>query len=490
MNHTGSIIVDDSSAAAIAALLRVEATQGHAPAIAVAVVDGGRIVHSACHGSIGDQPVTEHTRFRIASMTKSFTAALVLALRDDGELNLDDPIAMHVPQLTSLTPPTTDSRTITVRDLLTMSAGLATDDPWADRQLAATPADMDDLFHTGATFAAAPGVDMNYSNYGYAMLGRMIERLTGVGCSQAITERVLVPLGMHETTFDLDAVDRSAVSIAEPHRVIDDTAFHEGFEPLADGGFAAMGGLWSTTADLAIWIGFFADAFPPRSNDDPYSAVLSRASRREMQQLHRADTPPTLHHGPDGRLRQITLGYGMGLNRLHHLDVGPIVSHSGGLPGYGSHMRWLPECGVGFVALANVTYSPMRMLSLAVMEALIDAGVLTMAPARHDDSLLRPAATALAHLISDWDDGVARTLFADNMLKDEPIEHYRRSSAALVERHGRLTLRSLAPISRTEADAVLAGERGSVKLEIQLGSMVPPLVQWYGAESLPDEEST
>jgi CubicO group peptidase (beta-lactamase class C family) len=82
---------------------------------------------------VGEEaPPDADTGFRIASMTKSFTAATIVGLRDGGLLALDDPIARHVPELAELRGPTADSPVITIRHLLTMSAGLATDDPWGD----------------------------------------------------------------------------------------------------------------------------------------------------------------------------------------------------------------------------------------------------------------------------------------------------------------------------------------------------------------------
>src|SRR5204863_4720281 len=80
--------------------------------------------------------VTPDTTFRIASMTKSFTALSILKLRDEGKLSLDDPVARYVPALAGLPYPTKDSPTLTIRHLLTHSEGFPEDNPWGDRQLA------------------------------------------------------------------------------------------------------------------------------------------------------------------------------------------------------------------------------------------------------------------------------------------------------------------------------------------------------------------
>ena len=106
------------------------------------------------------------TVFRIASMTKCFTAATILLLRDEGRLRLDDPVRRHVPELAGWAPPTADRGPITIRQLLTMSAGLPTDDPWGDRQQGLPLDRFARLLAAGPTFAWPPGIMFEYSNLG------------------------------------------------------------------------------------------------------------------------------------------------------------------------------------------------------------------------------------------------------------------------------------------------------------------------------------
>ena len=167
--------------------------------------------------------------------------------------------------------------------------------------------------------------------------------------------------------------------------------------PLADGGFAAIGGLWSTVHDVARWVGFLADAFPPRDEQD--DGPLCRASRREMQQVHRArrSTFDTAANRLDAG------GYGYGLVVTHDLRFGHIVSHSGGLPGFGSDMRWLPDRDFGVVALANLTYAPMRAMTGDLLEHLDDHGELPPPHAIPLSEALDAACGGLERLLGDWD---------------------------------------------------------------------------------------
>ena len=122
-------------------LYRRHATNEHIPGLVYGVLLDGQLVHVGTHGTanrIDDIPVHRSTRFRIASMSKSFTAMAILQLRDTGRLQLDDPVEKHLRQFRKVRPLTTDSPRITLRHLLQMDVGFPQDDPWGDRKLAET----------------------------------------------------------------------------------------------------------------------------------------------------------------------------------------------------------------------------------------------------------------------------------------------------------------------------------------------------------------
>ena len=138
------------------------------PGVVFGVVVDTQLVFSDSFGTrvAGDVlPIDEHTVYRIASMTKSFTAAAILSLRDSGQLRLDDQISSWVPELEGLIYPSTDANEITIRELLTMSVGWPQDDPWADRQLYRDDASMSGLYRHGVTFSNPPGTTFEYSNF-------------------------------------------------------------------------------------------------------------------------------------------------------------------------------------------------------------------------------------------------------------------------------------------------------------------------------------
>ncbi len=153
------------------------------PGFAYGVLIDGRLVHTGAAGFrdlAAKAPVDADTVFRIASMTKSFTAMAILRLRDDGRLGLDDPADRYVPELAALAYPTADSPRITIRHLLTHAEGFPEDNPWGDRQLAATDAEMTAMIRRGIPFSTSPGTAYEYSNFGFAILGRIVARAAGM----------------------------------------------------------------------------------------------------------------------------------------------------------------------------------------------------------------------------------------------------------------------------------------------------------------------
>ena len=227
----------------------------------------------------------EESIFRIASMTKSFTAAAVLSLRDAGKLRLDDPVTPWVPEIEQLVYPSADSAEITIHDLLTMSAGWPQDDPWADRQLYRDDASMSGLYRHGVTFSNPPGITFEYSNYAYIVLGRIVSRVSGEPAIDYIDRGLLKPLGMKSTTRQPGAIADS--KRAQGYRWEDEQLREE--QPLASGGdVAAFAGLCSTIRDLSRWVGFSLSPGLRETNPTTrhcHALPGARCSRRDVGSL-------------------------------------------------------------------------------------------------------------------------------------------------------------------------------------------------------------
>ena len=326
----------------------------HVPGMVWGIVRDGRLVHVKAAG-IQDleqkRPVTADTRFRIASMSKAFTALAILKLRDDGRLSLDAPVEDYVPELKGWRYPTADSPKIRVRDLLTHTPGFVTDDPWGDRQTPMPEDEFTRLLAAGVPFTRPPGTAMEYSNLGYALLGRIIGSVAKQPYADYVKGLVFTPLGMSSTTYDVlrSPADQRALG----YRWEDDGWKLE--PTMAHGAFGAMGGIETTANDYAKWIAFLLSGWPPRDGAD--TGPVRRATLREMARGWNVPTQRTRPGDAGPGACQMPAGYAMGLGAALDCDLGLTLSHGGGYPGYGSHMLLLPEHGVGVFAFANRTYA-------------------------------------------------------------------------------------------------------------------------------------
>ncbi|HTQ94385.1 MAG TPA: serine hydrolase domain-containing protein, partial [Streptosporangiaceae bacterium] len=260
--------------------------RGGQPGLAYGIVAGGELVHAAGLGvrHLGGPAPDADTVFRIASMTKSFTASVILTLRDDGVLKLDDLAGDYVPELSGWPPVSPDSARISIRHLLTMTAGFPTDDPWGDRQQGLPLEEFAEFLAKGVSFNCAPGTRFEYSNLGYAILGRVITAVIGMAYPDYVRHRLLKPLGMTRTgyeaqEFELPRQAAGPAGVARGYRRSPGGWSEVAFDPA--GAFAPMGGIFSCVRDLTRWVAGFAAAFPPGGDDETHP--VRRASRREMQ---------------------------------------------------------------------------------------------------------------------------------------------------------------------------------------------------------------
>ena len=349
----------------------------------------------------GNQPATPQTIFRIASMTKSFTALAILALRDESKLSLDDAVTRHIPEFAGVTLPTRDAPAITIRHLLTHSEGFAEDNPWGDRQLAIPDRTLGDWLKQGLPFSTSPGTAFEYSNYGFALLGRIVSNVSGMPFGDYIRTRILMPLGMRSTMWDTG--DVPADRIAHGYRRNGERWIRE--TPLAHGSFGAMGGLYTSTDDLARYVAFMLSAWPPR--DDAEAGPVRRSSVREMQQGQRHSGLAVFRSAPDAPLTVRSSAYAYGLGSTQDCRFRMTVAHGGGLPGFGSTMQWLPDYGVGVIVLANVTYAGAGGIGRDILEKLAATGALQPRTLPASAPLLATRA-AITALVNQWSDRLSR----------------------------------------------------------------------------------
>jgi CubicO group peptidase (beta-lactamase class C family) len=463
-------------------LFRDYATAQHIPGAAWGLIVDGKLVHIGVTGFrdiAANSPVDSNSVFRIASMTKSFTAVSILKLRDQGKLSLDDPAEKYVPELAALKYPTTDSPKITIRNLLSHSEGFPEDNPWGDQQLSQTDAQMTAMLREGIPFSNAPGMAYEYSNYGFAILGRIVSRVSGMPYKDYVAKEILGPLGMGSTTLEPASV--AANRLAQGYRWEDD---QWKLEPqLPDGAFGSMGGMLTSLHDLGTWVSQFLAAYPPR--DGAETGPIKRSSLREMQTISRPRTP-SVTRDASGSVALFAGGYAYGLRVSANCLFGQIVAHTGGLPGFGSLMMWLPDYGVGIIAFGNRTYSGWTGTADRAFARLAETGALQPREPVPAAALLS-AKEAATRLVMKWDDRLADSLAAVNLFLDRSRDRRQADVASLLQKVGPCRAADSFDVveNALRGQWVMPCARGALRVSITLAPTMPPRVQFLDVAEQP-----
>ncbi|GHH91392.1 serine hydrolase domain-containing protein [Streptomyces capillispiralis] len=376
--------------------IAVAQSEGRAPSLVASVVRGGQAVWTGARTSVEGHAPDEDVQYRIGSITKTFTAVLVLRLRDEGLLDLSDPLEKHLPG--------TGVGEATIVELLAHSGGLAaeTPAPWWERTSGALRPGLADVL--GERPLVHPvGRRFHYSNPGYALLGALVEKLRDGRWEDVLRREVLEPLGLH----------RTSVHPRTPHA--GGWAVHPWAdvmlpEPLEDLGLMAPAGqLWSTAGDLARFAAFLL------KGDDQ---VLSAESVREMR------TPAAAVEAAD-----VASGYAYGLGlELRHQHGRALVGHTGSLPGFLACLTIDEADDVSAVVLANCTSGPAPFTVAADLVRIVaEAEPCIPAPWQP----LREADPAPLELVGQWYWGTyafALRLSADGLLALEPLSGNGRAS--------------------------------------------------------------
>ncbi|RJO78081.1 class A beta-lactamase-related serine hydrolase [Nocardia panacis] len=328
-----------TTARALTHRLAVEQSHYRVPSLLAAVVRAGKPAWWDARGRVDGSAPTTDTQYRIGSITKTMVGVLVLRLRDEGKLDLSDPLDRHVPGAAM------GNRTIA--QLLSHTAGVRAESPgdWWERTEGGDWAELNTELEGAATVLPA-GRRYHYSNVGYAALGELVARLRGRDWYDAVRAEVLAPLGMDRTTPAPVAPHATGWAV---HPWADVTLP----EPAHDhGAMGAAGQLWSTADDLARWAIFLG------GDTDP---VLSKDTWEEMRQ------PATVVDDETW-----TDGHGLGVQLRRH-NGRELIGHGGAMPGFIATVWADPADNTGVLFLSNTTYGGIRgQLDLGMLDLLAE----------------------------------------------------------------------------------------------------------------------
>ncbi|WP_068923680.1 serine hydrolase domain-containing protein [Planobispora rosea] len=347
----------ESTARALLRRIAVEQAGSRLPSLAAAVVRDGRIAWFGARGRVGGAAPTEATQYRIGSITKSMVAVVVMRLRDEGRLDLLDPVGKHIPG--------TPVGEVTVAQLLSHTAGLTAEPPgqWWERTPGMPFEELLALLGP-ETSRHRPGRRYHYSNLGFGLLGELVARHRGTDWARAVREEILEPLGMRDTTTRPRAPHATGYAVHPWADVLLPEPEHDAVA------LAPAGQIWSTPADLARWAAFVAG---------DTGGVLAESTLAEMRE------PATVDDGDAW-----TGGYGLGL-QLARAGGRRLAGHTGSMPGFLATVWADPADRTGVLFLANATSGVSRTLLtdlLAVLDEHEPRLPAEWAPAEVDPGLL------------------------------------------------------------------------------------------------------
>ncbi|MGP0068601.1 MAG: serine hydrolase domain-containing protein [Isosphaeraceae bacterium] len=312
------------------------------PGLSLTIVREGKVVLAKGYGerSLEDEaPVEPQTVFAVGSVTKQFTCACILLLAEDGKLSVDDKVAKFYPNLTR-------AGDISLYDLMAHTSGYADFYPldFVDRRLR-EPIREDALLaeYAGSELDFEPGERYSYSNTGYTLLGRVVEKVSGKPMAQFLKERILDPLGMTHSAFEPGpdvkgrAQGYTSFALGPPEPAVLESK----------GWLAAAGGLWSTGPDLARW-----------------DLALMGGRVLETGSLRFMSTPKTLNSGQ-------STGYGCGLN-IRRVEGETIWTHGGSISGFLTTNTMIPRTRSAVILLTNSEHLNPGAIHGTVLQLLVD----------------------------------------------------------------------------------------------------------------------
>lgn len=371
------------------------------PNLVVGVLADGKLAWTKGLGRrtpAAPEPPDARTVFRIGSVTKVFTGALVLRLRDEGKLDLDAPAARYLPELAEVVYPTRDSPPITVRHLVTHTSGLPRDGTLSFARSDREVTEQDVLAALrGARLDFAPGTRTTYSNLAMAAAGLVVARIAGEPIEQAMARHLFAPLGIARAAWSGAAVPEAA--LATGHK-----GAAKAFAPVATaahwklGRSAAMGGLYLDLEDFSRFAAFELSAWPPRG--EPERGPLRRASVRESQL-------------PAGFGVERPL-FGVNWGVVDDPKLGHFVFHTGSTQDYSATIFLLPRRGLGVVAMTGCGEAQ-RLDALG--KRLLELASEASPPP--EPALAAPVEEALGKILAlmkDPSEAAVQALFAPSML--------------------------------------------------------------------------
>ena len=444
----------------IEAIFKNHAEENHYPGFVYGVLVDDSLIFSGAVGSndkSGQQSVTLESQFHIASMTKSFVAMAIFKLRDEGQLSLEDDASKYIPELGGLEYLTRDAPPISIKNLLTMTAGFPEDNPWGDRQLDLNDEEFIRFVKKGISFSGIPSGGFEYSNLGYALLGVVVSRISGTTFQRYITDQILKPLGMNNTYWDY--ADVPVKELVQGYRWEDEQLLEEPM--LHTGAFGAMGGLITSMSDFSKYVAFHLSAWPARNEIE--SGPIKRSSVREMHAPNTFVMRAKATNSKDEPC-PIVIGYAYGLGMRKDCTALVQIGHSGGLPGFGSNYIFYPDFGIGIMSFSSLTYSSASRVNSEVSSVIFEKGDLSRRKMRVS-RVLNERTEQVVKFVQSWDIDLGDRILAENFYLDQSREHRKKEADEVLVLAGAIvSVEPIVPFNQLRGRFIMHGEKGDIRV--------------------------
>lgn len=448
--------------------------QNHLSSVSYAVLVDGKIVHQSNKGIVNyktNKIADNQSVYRIASMSKSFASVAILQLRDAGKLKLDDPVWKYIPELKGQKY-SADSPEITVRHLLTHAAGFPEDNPWGDRQLGISEAEMLKMFKKGISFSNEAGITYEYSNMGFAMLGQIIKNVSGQSYQSYIIDKIWKPLGMKNTYWDYTKVPDN--QLVRGYRWLREQYIEQPFE--GDGAYGIMGGILTSIEDFAKYMAFHQKAYRV---DAPNSPILKKSSLKEMHFPANFGSMNNRGYTGSGEPCNNVSFYGYGLRIDQNCNQIRSIGHSGGLPGFGSDWKIMPQYGIGIVTFTNGTYGSAALMNNQMVPYIIEKAGISQIPFPVSP-ILKQRQNELVKLLPSWENAEKTGIFAENFFMDYFPDLLKAEAEGIFEKAGKIVkVNEIVPENALRGKFLIECEKGNVEVSFTMSPENPPLIQAY-----------
>jgi CubicO group peptidase (beta-lactamase class C family) len=455
-----------SSFGAIDAMIEVEIRRLETPSIALGIVIDGELTYAKGFGVTDLDKKTKpdaDTIYRIGSIGKSFTSLALLSLRDDGALGLDDPLTRWLPEAAGLVYPTRDQPPITLRQLVTNTSGLPGNGAFELGNNASEETVLKSL--AGFALEDPPGTVWKYSNVGFVLAGLAVSRAARAPLREVARERIFAPLGMTSTAWDREALPEARIATGYDRGPGGKLVVPDQWRV---GATAGAGGIYSSLRDMARYVALELSAYPPRNA--PEDGPVRRSSIREAHAtgFHRGLRVALANAPAKGEplVHAEAATYGFGWMSAETCELGHLVQHGGGMPGFRAEVAFLPDHGVGVVTLVNGPGNPLDITKKALAILKRSGGLSERSPL--PSPALDEAAKKLLGVYNAWDEaGYAAMLSAGR----PKIPEEKGELAGYKELHG--ACKGFTPIevrSPVEARFKLECERGDLEMMIHIAA--------------------